>query len=100
MTTLVKEPETKSTLSPVEKKIRNLEKKLQQIAVLRKKQESGEKLEKTQVKDFFLILFFLWQEHCCIIHIAKLWSSLLSSFVWDVGKDFFEVPKSTISLKG
>ena len=41
--------EKRSSLSPIEKKIRNLEKKLQQIYALKVKLENGEKLEQTQV---------------------------------------------------
>jgi len=41
--------EKSSSLSPIEKKIRNLEKKLQQIYALKAKLENGEKLEQTQI---------------------------------------------------
>lgn len=51
---------TNSALSPIEKKIRNLEKKLQQIDSLKIKQQKGEKLESTQVRAYydFVSLFF------------------------------------------
>ena len=44
-----KTTEARSMLSPIEKKIRNLEKKLQQINTLKTKLENGEQLEQTQV---------------------------------------------------
>ena len=57
--------ETKSNLSPIEKKIQNLEKKLQQIEALRIKLKNGEKLEQTQVsvminKSFYFLVCSLF----------------------------------------
>jgi translation initiation factor 2A len=52
-------PETNSGLTPTEKRLRTLKKKLQQITTLKDKQLNGEKLEDTQVTKQTCILLNL-----------------------------------------
>ena len=72
-------PEASSALSPIEKKIRNLEKKLQQISRLKSKLESGEKLEQTQVN--VALKFIISIRLVCIhVNLVLILSSLLGIY--------------------
>lgn len=47
--------ETSSSLNPLEKKLRSLKKKLQQINNLKEKRDKGETLEELQVSNFWFL---------------------------------------------